>query len=79
MFCDKMNDNIIVKTHYGTLRALYDTQTRSYDELLDLSGKKKTDTQNLQILIAELCKCLRNISAPFTWNYFKQKSNPFNL
>ena len=41
MFCGKMGDNLIVKTHYRTLRAIYDTQTRSYEELLHLSGKKK--------------------------------------
>ena len=73
MFCGKMSDNLIVKTHYRTLRAIYDTQTRSYEELLDLSGKKKIHTQNLQILIDEVYKCLKNISPPFAWDYFKKK------
>ena len=39
MFCGKMSDNLIVKTHYRILRAIYDTQTRSYEELLHLSSK----------------------------------------
>ena len=47
MFCGKVSDNLIVKTHYRILRAIYDTQTRSYEELLHLSGKKKIHTQNL--------------------------------
>ena len=47
MFCCNTIDNRIVKTHYGALRAIYDTQTRSYEELLHLSGKKKIHTQNL--------------------------------
>ena len=70
MFCGKM-----MKTHYRTLRAIYDAQTRSYEELLHLSGKNKIHMQNLQILMVEVCKCkcLSNISPPFTWNYFKQK------
>ena len=79
MFCSKMSDNLIVKTHYRTLRAIYDTQTRSYEELLHLSGKKKIHTQNLQILMVEVYKCLNNISPPFTWDYFKPKNNPFYL
>ena len=54
MFCGKMRDNLIVKTYYSTLRAIYDTQTRSYEELLDLSGKKKIHTPNLQILMDEV-------------------------
>ena len=79
MFCGKMSDNLIVKPHYRTLWVIYDTQTRSYEELLHLSGKKKIHTQNLQILMIEIYKCLNNISLPFTWDYFKQKNNPYNL
>ena len=79
MFCGKMSDNVIMKTHYRTLRATYNTQTRSYEELLDLSGNKKIHTQNLQILMVEVYKCLNNISPPSTWDYFKQKNNPYNL
>ena len=56
MFCGKMGDNLIVKTHYRTLRAIYGTQTRSYEELLHLCGKKKIHTQNLQILMVEVYK-----------------------
>ena len=70
MFCGKMSDNVIVKTHYRTLRAIYDTQTRSYEELLDLSGEKRIHTQNLQILIVEGYKCLSNISPPFHMGLF---------
>ena len=41
MFCGKMSDNLIVKTHYRTLRAIYDTQTRSYEELLIFKWEKE--------------------------------------
>ena len=79
MFCGKMSGNLNVKTHYRTLRAIYDTQTRSYEELLHLSRKKKSNTQDLQILMVEVYKCLSNTSPPFTWDYFKQNNNPYNL
>ena len=42
MFCSKMSDNLIRKTHYRAFRAIYDTQTQSYKELLHLSGKTKS-------------------------------------
>ena len=42
MFCSKISDSRIVKTHYKTLRTIYNTQTRPYDELLHLSGKIKS-------------------------------------
>lgn len=54
MFCGKMNDIVIVKTHYRTPGAIYDTETGSYEELIDLSGKNKIHTQNLQTLIVEV-------------------------
>ena len=73
-----MNGNIIVKAYYKALRDIYDRQTRSYKGLPDLSGKKKIHAQDLQILMVELCKCLNNISPPFTWDYFKQKI-PYNV
>ena len=79
MFCGKMSDNRIVKAHYRTLWAIYGTKTRSCEELLDLSGKKKIYTQNFHILIVEVYKYLNNKSPPFTWDYFKQKNNPYNL
>ena len=68
MFCGKMSDNLIAKTHYRTRRAIYDKQTRSYEGLLHLSGEKKIHTQNLQILMVEVHKCLNNISPPFIWD-----------
>ena len=54
MFCGKMSHNVVLKAHYRTLRAIYDTQTRSYEVLIHLSGKKKIHTQNLQILNVEV-------------------------
>ena len=79
MFSGKKRDNLIVKTHYRTLRAIYDTQTRSYEELQHLSGKKKIHTENLQILMVEVYKRLNNVSPPFTWDYFKQKNTSYHL
>ena len=60
MFFGKMSDNLIVKTHYRTLRAIYNKQTRSNEELLHLSGKNTIHTQNLQILMVEVCKRLKS-------------------
>ena len=57
-----MSDHLIVKTHYRTLRAIYDTQIPSCEELLDLSGKKKIHTQNLQILLQILMVEVYNAS-----------------
>ena len=47
MNLDVLRQNLIVKTHSRTLRAICDTQTQSYEEVVNLSGKKKIDTQIL--------------------------------
>ena len=47
MNLDVLRQNLIVKTHSRTLRAICDTQTQSYEEVVNLSRKKKIDTQIL--------------------------------
>ena len=49
-----MSDKFIAKIHYITLKAIYDTLTRSYEELLDLSGKRKPIRKNVRILKVHL-------------------------
>ena len=61
-----MSDNLIVETHDRTLRAIYDIKTRSYENLLDSSGKK-IHTQNLQILMVE---------SSILWNYLADFLSP---
>ena len=50
-------------------------KTRSYEKLLDLSGKMKIRAQNLKFLIDTVYKCL-NKSLLCTWDYFLEKNNP---
>ena len=79
MVCGKISDNRIVKSQYRTL-GLY--MIHKHDHILlvlHLSGKKKIHMQNLQILMVEVYKYLTNIIPPFTWDYFKQKNNQYNL
>ena len=61
-----------------TRRAICDTLTRSQKEPLDLSGGKIC-TQNLQIIMTGVYKCLSNVSPPITWDYFKHKISSYNL
>ena len=65
-----MSDKFIAKIHYITLEAIYDTLTRSYEELLDLSGKRKPIRKNVRILMVEVYKCFNGIGPPFSWDYF---------
>ena len=54
VFCGKCNYNLIMKTHYRCLRAIYDTKTTTYRALLRINGKIDIHTQNIQILMTEI-------------------------
>ena len=79
MFCGKCGNNVITKTHHRCLRAIYNTQTKTYHYLLRINGNIDIHTQNIQILMTEIYKCLNKISPPFTWEYYIQNSNHCNL
>ena len=57
----------------------YNTQTKTYGDLLRINGKIDIHTQNIQILLTEIYNCLNKISPPFTWDYYNQKSIHYNL
>ena len=54
MLCGKISNSFIVKTHYRTIRALYDTQKKSHEELLNINGKKNIQIQNLQLFMKKV-------------------------
>ena len=54
MLCGKISNSFIVKTHYRTIRALYDTQKKSHEELLNINGKKNIQIQSLQLFMKKV-------------------------
>ena len=79
MFYEKCSNKLILKTHCRCLRAIYNTQTKTYCDLLRINGKINIHTQNIQVLMTEIYTCLNEISPPFTWDYDNQKRNHYNL
>ena len=55
-----------MKTHCRWLTAIFNTQTKTYRDLLGINGKIDIHTQNIQTLMTEIYKCLNKISPPFT-------------
>ena len=60
MFSGKYSNNLIMKTHYRCLWAIYNTQTKTYHDLLHINGKNDIHTLNIQILMAGIYSCLNN-------------------
>ena len=57
MFCGKCSNNLITKTHYRCLRAIYNTQIETYHNLLHINGKTDMHTQNIQLSV-KIWRCL---------------------
>ena len=66
MFCGKCRNNLIMKIHCRCLRAIYDTQIETYQDLFRISGKTNIHTQDIQLLMTEIYKCLNKLSPLFS-------------
>ena len=75
-FYRKCSNNLIMKIHHQWLPAIYNTQIKTYRDLLHINGKVDIHTQN--ILMTEIYKCLNIISPSFTWDYYNKKVNHYN-
>ena len=71
MFCNFL----IMKSRSRCLRTIYKTQTGTYMDLPNISSRIDIHTQ-IQLLMIE---CLNKLSPPFTWHYYNQKCNSWNL
>ena len=54
MFCGKCSNNLIMQTHYRRLRAIYNTQAKTYRYLPRINGKIDIHRQNIEILMIEM-------------------------
>ena len=79
MFDGKCSNNLVVKTHDICLRAVYNTKTESYRDLLHIYGETGIHKQKIQLLVIKISKGLNKLSRSFAWNYYNQKKKPYNL
>ena len=72
MLCGKCNNNLIMKTQYIDVHELFIIHKQRCI-VTYLNGKIDIHTQNIQILMTEIYKCLNKISPPFTGNTIIKK------
>lgn len=58
MFCNKMSNNLIDKTHKRALRVVYNCYDKSLEELLQIDGSLKIHQRNLRTLMIEVFKSI---------------------
>ena len=63
MFFGKCSNNVIMKTHHRCLRTIFNTERKAYRDLLHINDKIDIHTQNFQILMTEIYRCLNKIKS----------------
>ena len=79
LFCSKVANNEINRTHKHALRTLYRDYESTFEELLDRGDTKTTHKKNLQNLMVEIYKSMNHLNPEYMWDFFVKKDVPYNL
>ena len=78
LFCSKVANNEIDRTHKRALRTLYRDYESTFEELLDRGDTKTTHKKNLQNLMVEIYKSMNHLNPEYMWDFFFKKDVPYN-
>ena len=73
LFSTKAANNKINRTHKRALRILLKDYDSSFDELLEKSESVRIHDQNLQKLMIEIYKTMKNLNPSYIWEFHERK------
>ena len=79
LFCSKVANNEINRTHKCALRTLDRDYESTFEELLDRGDTKTTHKKNLQNLMVEIYKSMDHLNPEYMWDFFIKKDVSYNL
>ena len=79
MFCGKVSNEIMNRTHRRALRAIYNDYNSDYATLLLKGNHQTIHERNLKLLLSEVYKCVNNKTPTFLWNIFNHKESSYKL
>ena len=79
MFCGKVANNDLNRTHKRALRILLNDHTSTFNELLHRVNECTIHQKNLQKLMLEVYNSLTQQNPSFLWDMFHEKDNKYNL
>ena len=79
MFCGKVANNCVNRTHKRALRILFNDFTSSFEELLQKANQCTIHRKSLQKLMVEVYNSLTQQNPSFLWDMFQEKINDYNL
>ena len=79
MFCGKVANNDLNRTHKRALRILLNDYTSTFNELLHRVNECTIHQKNLQKLMLEVYNSLPQPNPSFLWDMFHEKDNKYNL
>ena len=79
MFCSKVANNEIHKTHKRALSMLYGDDDSTFQQMLDKDRTTTIHKKNEASLMVEIYKSMNQINPEFMWEYFVKRDIPYNL
>ena len=79
MFCGKVANNELNRTHKRALRILFNDYTSTFNELLHRGNECTIHQKNLQKLMLEVYNSLTQQNPSFLCDTFYEKDNDYNL
>ena len=79
MFCSKILNNLVNKTHKKALRLVYQKDDATLNELLEIDNSKSIHVKNLHSLMCEIYKSLNSLNPKFMESLFPEKSCSITL
>ena len=68
LFCSKVANNEINRTHKRALRTLHRDYESMFEELLDRCDTNTTHKKNLQNLVVEIYKSMHHLNPGYMWD-----------
>ena len=79
MFCNKSCSKKLDSIHKRALRIVYQDFTKSYEELLQISGYKRIHEVHISFLLCEVYKTVNGLNPPFMKSLFTTKPLRYQL
>ena len=78
MFCNKIANKQIGRTHKCALQILYKDYESSFEALLTRSGSNSIHVNNLQKRVIEILKIMNGLNPPLIWEFHERKHVSYN-
>ena len=79
LFCSRNSNNLINKIKESPLRLITNDKTSTFEHLLHANNEMTTHQRNLQVLMVEVFKIIKDFAPPIMEDFFSFRENTHNI